>query len=516
MAGKQDARGGIVYLAGAGPGDPGLLTVRARELLATCDVIATDALANPEIVSAARAVNPRVEVLDVGKRGGSSGSASQDDINALLVKLGREGRRVVRLKGGDPLVFGRGSEEAQALAAAGVPFEIVPGVTAGIAAPAYAGIPVTHRGVATSVTFVTGHEDPSKPETQTDWAALARAGGTIVLYMGVKTLPRIAAALAAGGMSADTPAAAIQWGTHARQRTVSATVSTLADAVAREGLGAPVITVIGDVVALRREIDWFETRPLFGRRIVVTRASAQAGGLRARLAELGADVLDVPSLRIEPLDQGPLRAALVDIGNFAWLVITSQNAVALLWDALRTSGHDARALAGVRVACVGRSTADALLSHGIAADVVPARFVAEAVLESLSLRDDVRGARVLYVAAEGARDVLPDGLRALGCSVEMVRAYRSASTNEGADQLRDALDTGTVDLATFASASAVRGYVEAVGEDTARRARAISIGPVTSDALRAAGIEIASEAIEASIDGLVHATVAAAAASFIT
>jgi uroporphyrinogen III methyltransferase/synthase len=508
MAGQRAKKAaGIVYLAGAGPGDPGLITVRARDLLASCDVIATDALANPELVAAARVANPNVEVLDVGKRGGSAASASQDDINALLVRLGREGKRVVRLKGGDPLVFGRGSEEAQALADAGVPFEIVPGVTAGVAAPAYAGIPVTHRGVATSVTFVTGHEDPSKPDTQTDWSALARAGGTIVLYMGVKTLPRIAAALMDGGLAADTPAAAVQWGTHARQRTVTATVSTLADAVARSGLGAPVITVIGDVVALRGEIGWFESRPLIGQRIVVTRASAQARGLRARLAELGAQVLDLPALRIEPLDPAPLRAALDAIGDYSWLVLTSQNAVAILWEVLRETDRDARALAGLRVACVGRSTADALLQHGIAADVMPARFVAEGVLEELAKRDDVRGGRALYVAAEGARDVLPEGLRALGCLVNVVRAYRSVSTGDGAEELRTALERGDVDLATFASASAVRGYVDAVGDALARRAPAVSIGPVTSDALRAAGIDVVAEAKEASIDGLVTAVV---------
>lgn len=502
----QDARvQGIVYLAGAGPGDPGLITVRARDLLASCDVIATDALANPDLVAAARAANPDVEVLDVGKRGGSTASASQGEINALLVRLGREGKRVVRLKGGDPLVFGRGSEEAQALAEAGVPFEIVPGVTAGVAAPAYAGIPVTHRGVATSVTFVTGHEDPAKPETQTDWSALARAGGTIVLYMGVKTLPRIAAALMEGGMSPGTPAAAVQWGTHPRQRTVSATIATIASAVAQAGLSAPVITVVGDVVGLREEIAWFETRPLFGKRIVVTRASAQAGGLRARLAELGAQVLEVPTLRIEPMDPAPLRAALERIAEYDWLVLTSQNAVALLWDVLRGSGRDARALATVRVACVGRSTAEALLQHGIAADVLPVRFVAEGVLEEMSKRDDVRGGRALYVAAEGARDVLPEGLRALGCLVNVVHAYRSVSSGEGATELRDALSRGDVDLATFASASAVRGYVEAVGAELARRASAVSIGPVTSDALRAAGIHLLREASEASIDGLVHA-----------
>ena len=269
----SDSRRGAVYLVGAGPGDPGLLTVRARELLASCDAIATDALANPAIVASARALNPRAQIHDVGKRGGSAESATQESINALLVQLARGGARVVRLKGGDPFVFGRGSEEAQALAAAGIPFEIVPGVTAGIAAPAYAGIPVTHRGAATSVTFVTGHEDPTKLDTQTDWAALARTGGTIVLYMGVKTLPRIAAALVAGGMSADTPAAAVQWGTYARQRTVTATLTTLSDAVAREGIDAPVITVIGSVVVLREEISWFEKRPLFGRT-----ASAQVCG----------------------------------------------------------------------------------------------------------------------------------------------------------------------------------------------------------------------------------------------
>ena len=502
----MSTRDGIVYLVGAGPGDPGLLTVRGRDLLATCDAIAADALANPAIVAAARINNPDVEIHDVGKRGGDKESSSQDEINALLVRLGREGKRVVRLKGGDPFVFGRGSEEAQALHEAGVRFEVVPGVTAGIAAPAYAGIPVTHRGVATSLTFVTGHEDPSKPETQTDWAALARAGGTIVLYMGVKTLPRIASALMKGGLSGDTPAAAVQWGTHARQRTVQATVATLAEHIAREGLTAPVITIIGKVVALRDEIAWFDQRPLFGRRIVVTRASAQASGLRSALAELGADVLDLPALRIEQLDPRPLRAAARELGRFDWAIFTSQNAVHLTWNALRAEGLDARSFSGVRIACVGRATSDALLAHGIAADVIPERFSAEGVLDAMSPRDDVRGRRVLYLAAEGARDVLPLGLRELDCEVRVVPLYRSVSDGEGADELRDALAKGEVDAATFASASAVRGYVEAVGPSLARVAPAISIGPITSDALRSAGIDVAAEASESSIAALVGAT----------
>jgi uroporphyrinogen III methyltransferase/synthase len=495
----SDATHGVVYLVGAGPGDPGLLTVRGRELLASCDAIATDALANPAIVAQARHANPRAELHEVGKRGGSSQSASQDAINGLLIRLARQGKRVVRLKGGDPFVFGRGSEEAQALAEAGVAFELVPGVTAGVAAPAYAGIPVTHRGVATSVTFVTGHEDPAKAETQTDWAALARAGGTIVLYMGVKTLPRIAASLVAGGMSPDTPAAAVQWGTYARQRTVVATVTTLADAVAREGLSAPVITVIGPVVDLRAEIAWFDRLPLFGRRVVVTRAAAQAGTLRDALGALGADVLELPALRIEPLDIAALRAAVARISEYDWVVVTSQNAVGFLWEALYAEGKDVRALAGCRIACVGRSTSDALLSRGLLADVMPQRFVAEAVLEKLAERRDVRGTRVLYVAADGAREVLPDGLRALGCTVDVVRAYRTVSDGAEAGALRTALEAGEVDAVTFASASAVRGFVAAVGSELARRAPAVSIGPVTSDAVREEGITLAAEAPQASI-----------------
>jgi uroporphyrinogen III methyltransferase / synthase len=497
---------GIVYLVGAGPGDPGLLTVRGHELLRSCDAIATDALANPVIVAAARAANPSVEVHDVGKRGGSGESASQDDINALLVRLGREGKRVVRLKGGDPLVFGRGSEEAQALAAAGVAFELVPGVTAGVGAPAYAGIPVTHRGVATSVTFVTGHEDPAKAETQTDWSALARAGGTIVLYMGVKTLPRIARALIDGGRAATTPAAAIQWGTHARQRTVAATLATLADDVVREGLSAPVITVIGDVVSLREEISWFERRPLFGKRVVVTRASAQATGLRDALSELGADVIELPALRVEALDPAPLAGALSRLDEYEWLVLTSQNAVGIMWDALRSAGMDSRALAGCRIACVGRSTADALLARGLAADVVPERFVAEGVLAAMTEREDVRGRRVLYLAAIDARAALPEGLRALGCTVDVVPVYRSVAEATGSDALRTALASGDVDAVTFASASAVRGFVEAVGPELARRANAVSIGPLTTAAVREAGIMLGAEAREASIASIAAAT----------
>ncbi len=498
---------GVVYLVGAGPGDPGLLTLRGGELLVTADAIVYDALANPALLGLA-SVQERetpVELHDVGKRGGASDSAPQSEINSLLIKLAGEGKRVVRLKGGDPLVFGRGSEEAQALAAAGVRFEVVPGVTAGIAAPAYAGIPVTHRGLSTCVTFVTGHEDPAKESTTVDWSALARAGGTIVLYMGVKTLPNISAALIAGGRSPETPAAAVQWGTHPHQRTVVATLATLSSAIEREGLGAPVITVIGDVVRLREEIAWFDRRPLFGKRIVVTRARPQAASLAGALATAGAQVIEMPATRIEPMDSAPLRRALGRMDEFGWVMFTSQNAVRVFWNELRAMGRDARALAGVKVAAVGPATADALLEHGIVVDVSPDRFVAEGLLEALAGRRDVRGVRMLYAAAEGARETLHEGLETLGAVVERVTLYRSVPDAPGADELKARLTNGGVDLVTFTSASSVRAFVDAVGADAARRAPAASIGPVTSAAAREAGLEVVVEASESTIPGLADA-----------
>jgi uroporphyrinogen III methyltransferase/synthase len=498
---------GVVYLVGAGPGDPGLLTLRGGELLVTCDAVVYDALANPALLALASARERRVpvELHDVGKRGGASESTQQDSINALLVRLGREGKRVVRLKGGDPLVFGRGSEEAQALAAAGVPFEIVPGVTAGIAAAAYAGIPVTHRGVATSVTFVTGHEDPAKETTTVDWSALARAGGTIVLYMGVKTLPRIAAALTAAGMPGDTPAAAVQWGTHPHQRTVTATLHTLSDVMSREGLTAPVITIIGPVVALRNEIAWFDRRPLFGKRIVVTRARSQSASLSERLQAAGAAVIEMPATQIEAADPAPLESAIARLDEYGWVIFTSQNAVRIFWETLRSLSLDARALAHVKIAAVGPATGAALLDCGLAVDVSPDRFVAEALLESLRGRRDVRGVRVLYAAAQGARETLQDGLEELGAIVDHVMLYRSVVDGDGAAALRERLLAGGADLVTFTSASSVNAFVSAVGADAARLAPAASIGPVTGAAAREQGLDVAVEATESTIPGLVDA-----------
>ena len=502
-----ESRRGVVYLVGAGPGDPGLLTLRGGELLVLADAVVYDALANPALLAMA-SVGGRehpVELHDVGKRGGATESARQDDINALLVRLAKEGKRVVRLKGGDPFVFGRGSEEAEALAEAGIPFEVVPGVTAGIAAPAYAGIPVTHRGLSTSVTFVTGHEDPLKEKNTVDWSALARAGGTIVLYMGVKSLPRIASTLIDAGMPGETPAAAVRWGTYAKQRTVTATLATLSSEIQRAGLEAPVITVIGPVVALRESIAWFDKRPLFGKRILVTRAQAQAATLSELLASEGADVIEMPATKIEPLDGPEADSAISRLADYGWLMFTSQNGVSIFWNALRRRGLDARALATAKIAAVGPATADALLDHGIAVDLAPERFVAEALLEELRERGDVRGSRVVYAAAEGARDVLPQGLVELGATVDRVNLYRSTPDGAGADDVRATLNEGNVDLVTFASASAVRAFVSTVGEDAAKRAEAASIGPVTSEAIRAAGIQVAVEADVATMRGLVDA-----------
>lgn len=500
---------GKVFLVGAGPGDTGLITVKGKQLIDSADVVVYDALANSALLPPGARETGRPELYYVGKRGGSKESVTQEEINALLIKLAREGKRVVRLKGGDPFVFGRGSEEAQALNDASVSFEVVPGVTAGIAAPAYAGIPVTHRGLATSVTFVTGHEDPSKPGTQTNWSALAKAGGTIVMYMGVKTLSSISDALIKGGLPAEIPAAAIQWGTHPRQRTVVATLDTIAAKAEEQNITAPVITVIGWSVVLRDELNWFEQRPLFGKRIVVTRATQQAPILSDKLLELGTDVIEMPATQIARLDLAPLRAAIDSIGDYYWLIFTSQNAVAIFWEQLLGRARDARALAGLRIAAVGPATAGALLERGITVDVIPQRFVAEGLLETMGARDDVARSKVLYVTAEGARDVLPAGLREIGADVTVLEVYRSIPDGEGAEKLARAIESDNVDLATFTSASAVRGYIDAVGEELALRVPAASIGPQTSEALREAGIEVKVEAKESTIEGLVAAVLSA-------
>lgn len=498
---------GIVYLVGAGPGDPGLLTLRGRELLGTCDDVVYDALVSEALLTTTLG-NRDVTRHFVGKRGGDASSTPQQEIEGLLVRLARNGRRVVRLKGGDPFVFGRGGEEAQALARAGIPFEIVPGITAGIAGPAYAGIPVTHRGVATSVTFVTGHEDPEKPERATDWASLARSGATLVLYMGVRTLPEVVRELLAAGRAPDTPAAVVERATYPGQRVVIGTLTTIAERAREAGIVAPAITIVGEVVRLNAEIEWFERRPLSGQRIVVTRARAQASSLSARLRELGAEVIEMPAIRIEQLDSAPLHHALDRLREYEWVMFTSQNAVDLVWRAMRARGLDARSLGHARIAAIGRATAEALLDCGLMADVVPERFVAESLVSALERRDDVRRRRVLLPRAADARDVLPDGLRELGADVDVIPIYRTVLDGDRAAHVADRLRAGTIDLVTLSSSSTARFFVDAVGAEAARAAAVASIGPVTSATASSLGLRVTIEAAESTIEGLVEAIVA--------
>lgn len=560
------APGVTVYLVGAGPGDPGLITCRGRDLLARADVIVRDYLAPEALLRLAR---PDAEVVFAGKKGFTA-HVTQDQVNRLLVDKARElsrratagapagaggstaakgpaaagdsaGATIVRLKGGDPFVFGRGGEEALALAAAGIDFEVVPGVTSGIAAPAYAGIPVTHRKVSSSVTFVTGSEDPSRDETGVDWeslAGLARRGATLCFYMGMRNLPLICGQLMTRGADPLTPVALVRWGTAPEQRTVTSTLAD-ADADARAaGLEAPVMTVVGPVVRLREDLAWLGRRPLQGRRVVVTRTRTQASALARRLEGLGARVVELPTIEVRPLeDYSTLDRALGRLADYDWVVFTSDNGVHAFFERLAGAGRpagaprfagasrpaapgrpaDARALAGCRVAAIGPATAAALSAHGIAADAVPGRYVAEAVFDAMAACSGLGGARVLIARAQEAREALPRMLREAGALVDVAPAYRTvapADLPDRARDLRDQLASGLVDALTFTSSSTARNLASALGPDAARLmgkggATAFSIGPVTTQTLRDLGVGRVVEAAECTVDGVVSALVGA-------
>jgi uroporphyrinogen III methyltransferase/synthase len=482
-----------VHLVGAGPGDPGLLTLRAVELIAAADVVLYDRLIPPEALRHARA---DAELVYVGKQGGGPQMA-QEEIDRLLVEHGGAGRRVVRLKGGDPFVFGRGGEEALVLRAAGVEFEIVPGVTAGVAAPAYAGIPVTQRELASGVAFVTGHEDPDKPDSALDWAALARFPGTLVFYMGVRALERIAERLQAEGRPPQEPVAVIERGTLPGQRTVAGTLADIAARAAAEGIRAPAVTVVGPVAALREELAWLEHRPLYGRTIAVTRARAQASPLAARLRELGATVIEAPAIRTVPL-----AAEIPDLGAYDGLVATSPNGVHELFARLLDSGRDARSLAGLHVAAMGPGTARAFSEHGVAPDTVPARSVAEGLVEALA---DVPLERVLVARAREGRDVLIEALRERGAQVDVLALYETVPEALDADAVSA---VAAAHYVTFTSASTVRHLLAAAGAEALAGRRLVSIGPATSEELRAHGLAPALEADPHTPDGLVAALLA--------
>jgi uroporphyrinogen III methyltransferase/synthase len=498
------ARAGVVYLVGAGPGDPGLMTARSLELIASADSIFYDRLIPPGALDGAR---EDAELVYVGKAPGVP-SVPQKEIGERLVAAAREGRSVVRLKGGDPFVFGRGGEEGEALRAAGVEFEVVPGVSAGVAASAYAGIPVTHRDDASAVAFVTGHEDPAKDSSAIDWQALARFPGTLVFYMGVKRLGENAAALIAAGRDAGEPAAAVERGTWPEQRTVVATLGTIAAAVEHEQVGAPALVVVGKVASRREQLAWLERRPLHGRRVVVTRARAQSSGLAATLRQLGAEVVELPAIRIEPrIESEEVRAAVAAVADYSLICLTSPNGVRLLFEALAATSRDARALAGATIAAIGPGTARELATHGIAADVVPERFVAEALVEALA-GVEVEGRRVLVARAAEARDVLPDALRERGAEVDVVALYETVREQPDEDAVAAAQGA---DYVTFTSSSTVRNLVEALGNRFPARARIVSIGPVTSETARELGLRVDVEAERHDVDGLLAALLADAA-----
>jgi uroporphyrinogen III methyltransferase / synthase len=480
-----------VYLVGAGPGDPGLITVRGAEVLGASDVVVYDRLVPPALVELAP---PTAERVYAGKAPDRA-EMSQDAINRVLVEHGRAGRHVVRLKGGDPFVFGRGGEEAEALMAAGVPFEVVPGVTSAVAAPAYAGIPVTHRGRSSHFTVVTGHEDPGKGAADVDWRALARSGGTLVILMGAGRIEEIADRLRAGGLTPDTPVAAVVHGTRPDQRTVRATLATVADA----GIRAPAAIVVGDVAGL--DLGWFESRPLFGRRVVVTRAREQASELAHRLEALGAQAIELPAIEIEPL-----ALSLPDLTAYQWLVFTSANGVAALFErGLDPAGLDARALAGVSVAAIGPGTAAALAARGVRADLVPERFVAEALVEAFP-EPAPPGGRVLVARAEQARDVLPAGLESKGYSVEVLPLYRTVVARPDPATVA-CVRAGDVDAITFTSSSTVSNLCDLLGALPDPQPVVVSIGPITSKAALERGLRVDAEAEEHTIEGLVDALV---------
>lgn len=497
-------RRGKVYLVGAGPGDPGLLTLRGREVLAHAEVVIYDYLANEEFLDFAP---PEAERIYVGKKGGDH-TLSQPGINELLVEKGRE-NVVVRLKGGDPFVFGRGGEEAQILIAEGIPFEVVPGVTAAVAVPAYAGIPLSHRDHAASIAFVTGHERADRSDSKIEWDKLATAVGTLVFFMGVKNLPGICASLTAHGRSPETPVAVIRWGTTPRQETVIGTLGNIVEKVEQAGLKPPAITVVGDVVRLREELNWFESRPLFGRRILVTRAREQASDFKAMLAELGADCIEFPTIGIAPPPSWePLDSAVAKLSSYDWVIFTSVNGVRFFMERLRNAGLDSRELKGVRIAAIGPKTAEALEGCGLRPDLVPAEYRAESILTGLA-GEGAAGKRFLLPRAMVARDVLPATLREQGATVDVAPAYQTVLPTGRSEEILRLLRGGEIDCLTFTSSSTVSNFFSLFNKEEVLpflEAPVVAcIGPITAETARKFGLSVDVIPEEYTIPGLAAA-----------
>ena len=493
---------GKVYLVGAGPGDPGLITVKGMRALEQAQVVVYDRLVDPVQL---QAVPADAELIFVGKARGRQ-ELTQPEINQLLVDKASQGYTVVRLKGGDPFVFGRGGEEALELKANGLAFEIVPGVTSAIAGPAYAGIPLTHRGISTTFTVVSGSEDPTKPESTIPWEILAKNGGTMVVLMGWKSLENILATLQTEGMPATTPAALVQWGTWSDQQTVTGNIENILEKGKDAGLTPPVITVIGEVVNLREELAWFDKRPMFGKKVLVTRSRSQASRLCTLLEQSGANAIELPTIEIGPLeDFSELDDTLEKISSYDWVIFASANAVESVFERLELQGKDARAMAGMTIGAIGPATAQALAHLGITADFVPTRPVSEAVVQELSSRD-WKGVSVLLPSADIGRDELEKGLAGMGATVNRLAAYRNVPVKGVGDLAKNAFHDG-VDVVTFTSSSTVRNLVDMLdGDRSALDSSFIAcIGPVTAATCRELGLRVDLEASEHTVEGLVDA-----------
>lgn len=497
---------GKVYLVGAGPGDPKLLTLRGKECLERADVVLYDYLANPALLLHAP---ERAERLYVGRRGKGK-YPPQGEINRLLIERAREGKVVVRLKGGDPFVFGRGGEEAEVLASAGIEFEVVPGVTAALAAPAYAGIPATHRTLASTVTIVTGHEDPDKPAPGLEWSKLAGGHGTLVFLMGMKNLAGIAANLMAEGQAATTPVAIIRWGTRASQQTVVGTLGDIVEKAQAAKMEPPTVIVVGEVVKLREQLNWFEQRPLFGRRVLMTRAKEQATELAVLLAGYGAEPIEAPTIQIvPPVDWAPVDRAIDAVGTYDWVIFTSVNGVDRFMTRLRARGFDARSLGGRRLCCIGPRTARELEKFGLKADAIPADYQAEGLLAMLG-NQDLHNVRVLIPRAEVARELLPEELRVRGAHAEVVPVYRTILPNGAGQEWCRQLADGQIHVVTFTSSSTVRNFVEMLGgtdgvKALMQRVVIACIGPITARTAEEQGLRVSIVPGENTIPALVQA-----------
>ena len=502
---KSAPKAGFVWLVGAGPGDPGLITVKAISRLQIADAVVYDRLSDPGLLAEAR---PEAEMYDAGKGPGDV-RMTQEQINDLLVKLSSEGKSVCRLKGGDPFVFGRGGEEALALSAQGLPFEVVPGVTSSIAAAAYAGIPITHRAVSTSFTVVTGSEDPAKPDSQLNWDALAALPGTLVFLMGWRALPAITKELISRGASPDRPAALVQWGTTPKQRSVTGTLENIAEVGKAAGLGSPVAVVIGDVVSLKDGIAWFDNKPLFGKRVLITRTRSQVSRLRTELENAGAWCVEFPAISIvQVADPSALDAALNRISEYDWVTIASSNGARGLRARMDELGLDGRAFADVKIAAVGPATGVTVRAEmGLTPDLVPDEYVSDAVLRELKALG-VDGKRVLVVGSDIGRDVLADGLEALGATVDRVVGYETHLPDDSGDQVSEAFaDTG-IDITTFTSSSGVDNLLDlAGGPDQINKTVTAAMGPITAERARERGLRVDIVAPERTMQSLAGAIV---------